>query len=112
MITSSPRALYNDPLHVFDVIPTLVVWFGVSIIVHLVSHHNSMLHDKKCSWYDCEARCVCVRRPQDDVGTMHILQEGPPVGSTERLVVVHLQKAAGRGDPCRGVPITLDENMK
>ena len=103
----------NDDETSLLVIFVVIFWFipFISTVVHVVRNRDSMLHDEKCSGNLCERWGVCVRGPQDDVSAMHILQEGPPIGAAEFRNAADLQKAAGGGDPCRCVPVTLNEDV-
>ena len=75
----------------------MVVIIGIHMVVVLgpFKHRCSVSDDEKRVRYLNEHRRVRIRRPQDHIRAMHILEEGPPVTSAHFHVEADLQEPIG-----------------
>ena len=83
----------------------------IGVLFFFVPHRNSVLDDKEGRVDDRERRVVRVRRPQNDVRPMHVVQKGPSVSFAHGCIEADLQESAAGLHGSWGVPITFDEHV-
>ena len=83
----------------------------IRVLFFVVPLRNSVLDDNEGRVDDRERRVVRVRRPQDDIRPMHVVQKSPSVSFAHGSIKADLQEAAAglHGSWC--VPITFDEHV-